>query len=361
MTDTPKHKQGQMQQSLYNTGSMRASRITILSFALFLWLHCHGPVSEGYIPPQQRPYRPQKSQTHFIFHSKNLNLYLSSKIQVVFSDDPDQPQINTAITRQSFLRDAISFGFILGDIILLKPDTCHAVVETIGKDPNCNDASCLGVWDGLLANCDHSTAGPTIQISNPITAGCVSSQDDTPGTFAEPWDYSDDTTIPTPASSDPDTSTKNVQQIIDRIINAIECISNKRGDTVEIVLQEKRYLHVLFTDQQSGEISDGEFYITPNDTTIQFRLSSARNSIRNTVDTSVDSSSSRRFLLLKPSLKNIERAELIRKELRWLKLPILRNRQRALFFVESAFDKFGPQSAALGPPEEMKINDINGN
>lgn len=65
-------------------------------------------------------------------------------------------------------------------------------------------------------------------------------------------------------------------------------------------------------------------------------------------------------MLLKPSLRNMDRAELIRKELQWLKLPILRNRQRALFFVESDLDTFGPQSAALGPPEEMRINDING-
>ena len=41
--------------------------------------------------------------------------------------------------------------------------------ETIGKDPDCNDASCLGVWDGLLADCPHgSLAG--------YGSGCVSSQ-----------------------------------------------------------------------------------------------------------------------------------------------------------------------------------------
>jgi hypothetical protein len=26
-----------------------------------------------------------------------------------------------------------------------------AAAETIGKDPNCDDLTCLGVWDGLLA------------------------------------------------------------------------------------------------------------------------------------------------------------------------------------------------------------------
>ncbi len=54
-----------------------------------------------------------------------------------------------------------------------------AFAETIGKDLNCNAKSCLGVWDGLLADCPH---GGTLAGG----AGCVSSQDDTPGTFAEP-------------------------------------------------------------------------------------------------------------------------------------------------------------------------------
>jgi hypothetical protein len=54
-----------------------------------------------------------------------------------------------------------------------------AFAETIGKDLNCNDKNCLGVWDGLLADCPH--AGRMT-----VGAGCVSSQDDTPGNFAEP-------------------------------------------------------------------------------------------------------------------------------------------------------------------------------
>ena len=52
--------------------------------------------------------------------------------------------------------------------------------ETIGKDENCTDRSCLGVWDGLLADCPHDGG---LSIGG---AGCVSSQDDTPGNFAEP-------------------------------------------------------------------------------------------------------------------------------------------------------------------------------
>ena len=60
------------------------------------------------------------------------------------------------------------------------------------------------------------------------------------------------------------------------------------------------------------------------------------------------------------SLRNLERAEMIRKELRYLKLPVLRNRKRSLFFVESDLDTFGPGSAALGPPAEMKTGELEG-
>ena len=55
-----------------------------------------------------------------------------------------------------------------------------ATTETVGKDPGCNDSTCLGVWDGLLADCPHSTF-PLIGSS-----GCTCSQDDTPGFFSEP-------------------------------------------------------------------------------------------------------------------------------------------------------------------------------
>ena len=56
--------------------------------------------------------------------------------------------------------------------------------ETIGKDPDCNDGTCLGVWDGLLADCPHtSNFGGLLGGGG---AGCTSSQDDTPGIFSEP-------------------------------------------------------------------------------------------------------------------------------------------------------------------------------
>ena len=60
----------------------------------------------------------------------------------------------------------------------LSPLIAANAAETIGKESGCNDKSCLGVWDGLLADCPHGVmkAG----------AGCTSSQDDMPGIFAEP-------------------------------------------------------------------------------------------------------------------------------------------------------------------------------
>lgn len=60
------------------------------------------------------------------------------------------------------------------------------------------------------------------------------------------------------------------------------------------------------------------------------------------------------------SISNLERCEMIRKEARFLKLPVLRNRKRTLFFGESEYDTFGPGSAALGPPAEMTTGELEG-
>jgi hypothetical protein len=95
-------------------------------------------------------------------------------------------------------------------------------------------------------------------------------------------------------------------------------------------------------DGKTGEKSIGEFYFTPDDTTVQFRVASLSNPVG--------------FA----SLRNLERCEMIRKELRYLKVPVLRNRKRSLFFVESDFDTFGPGSASLGPPAEMRTGELEG-
>jgi uncharacterized protein (DUF1499 family) len=300
------------------------SWVSILTGAVLM---LHHQSSESLVPKQGQHHSTSKETT-----------FLANRRSFTFS-------------RASFVSDGIekSSFLLLGsfNLLLASSPKIAGAVETIGKDPNCNDASCLGVWDGLFADCVHTAKNPTTMILSNAKAGCVSSQDDTSGIFAEPWDYSEDVAF----GSLEDTNAM-VQPIMERIVHAVQKISDHRGDYLEIVLQEQRYLHVSFIDGQTGEISDGEFYITPNDTTIQFRLASSSK-------TAVNRGTVGRRLIGK-SLRNMERAEMIRKELRWLKLPVLRNRQRALFFVESELDTFGPQSAALGPPEEMKINDING-
>ena len=129
---------------------------------------------------------------------------------------------------------------------------------------------------------------------------------------------------------------------------AIELVCLRRGDNCQILLQEDRYLRVSITDGKSGEKSVAEFYFTQNDATVQFRIASVPSVI------GVANSS---ILSRATSTRNIDRGEMIRKELRYLKIPVLQNRKMALFFVESKFDQFGPGSASLGPPSEMKSAD----
>lgn len=207
--------------------------------------------------------------------------------------------------------------------------------ETVGKDPNCNGGSCIGVWDGLLADCPHGR-GAVFKTG----AGCTSSQDDTPGIFSEPWDYSESTN-----------NLSDWEAQMKLLIPAILFSSTRRGDTATIVLQEGRYLRVDFIDGKSGEKSIGEFYFTPSDTTVQFRIASSPSS-----SSGIGGSAAATIA----SLKNSERCEMIRKQLRYLKVPVLRNRKRSLFFVESDLDSFGPGSAALGPPAEMRTGEIEG-
>lgn len=208
-------------------------------------------------------------------------------------------------------------------VVAIVPSMTSA--ETVGKDPNCNDRTCLGVWDGLLADCPHGRS---------VGAGCVSSQDDTPGVFAEPWDYSEDAFV----------ADSSFVTVLNKVQSAILSVAGRRGDTVHIILRQGRYLRVSILDAQSTEASTGEFYITPNDTTVQFRIAASSGLPGG-----------------RSSLRNVERAESIRKELRFLKLPVLRNRQRSFLFVESdALDRFGPGSASLGPPAELGRDALEG-
>ncbi len=236
--------------------------------------------------------------------------------------------------------------------------------ETVGKDDGCNDSSCLGVWDGMLADCPHDGGGWSMGGGGGRGAGCVSSQDDTPGIFAEPWDYSDEYDAPAaPTSSENDASSSSYASRMDRLLLALDATSRDRGDEVAVILREGRYLRCLVIDGNTGERSVCEFYFTPNDTTVQFRLGATTDAATSSYSSSSSPASSIASsfgrILTGGSASNSERAERIRLALRYGKVPVLRNRKRALFFVESdAFDGFGPGSAMLGPPEEMSPGDM---
>ena len=224
-------------------------------------------------------------------------------------------------------RSLLNSGLALCGTLLL-PRSYAGAAETVGKDPDCNASNCLGVWDGLLADCPHST--------NKIGSGgmgCVSSQDDTPGIFAEPWDYSDVTI-------------SNIDEQMNVLKAAVKLVWGKKGDVVELdeYWSSGRYLRAYVIDAKSTERSTAEFYFTDNDSTVQFRIGSDE-------DAPVNKYLSRR---------NMEREEDLRKFMKYSKLPVLRNRQRKLIFGESVLDTFGPGSASLGPPEEMSSGELEG-
>ena len=289
-------------------------------------------------------------------HNKIVSLVLLSRSDDDDCDQLPQQRIHSLSPvggrRRSFL--SVMMGTIITSTsssintspsnLLLLPPRANAA-ETVGKDEACNDSSCLGVWDGLLADCPH---GNKNKLSK---TGCVSSQDDTPGIFAEPWDYSDNI----PLSSSSISIDDAYKEEMNKLILAIQTTSKDHGDKADVQYQEGRYLRVLFIDGTSKEESIGEFYYTPNDSTVQFRIGSSRRRAANTTLSSAPSIS----LLGKGRLTNNERSECIRKSLQYLKVPVLRNRKRTFFFVESdALDAFGPGSAMLGPPEEMTPGEL---
>jgi hypothetical protein len=210
----------------------------------------------------------------------------------------------------------------------------------------------------MLADCPHDGGGWAMGGGGVGGgAGCVSSQDDTPGIFAEPWDYSDDDVPITSSFSDDVKLSSSYVSRMDRLMLALDATSRDRGDEVAVILREGRYLRCLVTDGNTGEKSVCEFYFTPNDTTVQFRLGATTPASYSSPASSIASSFGR--ILTGGSMSNNERGERVRKALRYGKVPVLRNRKRALFFVESdAFDGFGPGSAMLGPPEEMSPGEM---
>lgn len=157
--------------------------------------------------------------------------------------------------------------------------------------PACGPAPtpfCLGPVDGLLADC--------------LGRSCASTQDDRPEYFLPPWDLD--------GSKDP----------LDRVLLA--CRQRKDFSAVVSYDVPAGYLRVAFVD--GATLDDVEFLKTANDDTMQLRSSPRAPSL---------------FSASQPA-----RLEELRKALGYQPLAVIRNRRRALFFVESKLDSFGPSS-----------------
>jgi uncharacterized protein (DUF1499 family) len=157
----------------------------------------------------------------------------------------------------------------------------------------------LGVIDELLAEC-------------PTEKSCASSQDDRPPVFQEPWQYDDSTQA----------------KAMRRLKGYVESMPG-----VEVITAEEGYLRADLTEK--GVVNELEFFFTPNDSIIQFRASR-----RGEGD---------------DKGANQKRMERIRIALGFEKIPVLRNRRRALFFLESPLDRFGPTYGQNAPtPEDLQ-------
>ncbi|CAN0421121.1 unnamed protein product [Ectocarpus fasciculatus] len=133
------------------------------------------------------------------------------------------------------------------------------------------------------------------------TPTCVSSQDDRPYPFMEPWAYDGP-----------------FERSMSRLRNYLEFNGAK------VIASSPRYLRVEFEAANAipASVDDAEFYFTPGDALVQFRCA-RRNG-------PTDFGANRR------------RMDGIRQALKFESIPVLRNRKRALFFGESPIDSFGP-------------------
>lgn len=150
-----------------------------------------------------------------------------------------------------------------------------------------------GVTNELLRLCPDTWA----------VGGCVASQDDRPRYFLPPWAYDGDWR---------------------RVKESLLTYVSLRLKPAQLE-EEERYLRFLFRDPDSGRVDDCEFYFTVNDNTIQYR-------------------SAREGSGISDFNRNRDRIESIRLGLGLENIEVLRSRGRALKFLESPLDSFGPST-----------------
>ena len=199
----------------------------------------------------------------------------------------------------------------LAQICAIKACNAEVLVPSLGMQ-----------LDGILKLC------PENQFS-----GCVSSQDDRPSFFLEPWTY--------------DGPFENARAKL------LSYVSMMKGSTLKTssLLESNRYIRFEFLNDD-GSIDDTEFYFTPNDSTVQFR--SNRRGQYTFADFGV----------------NRNRLNKIRIALDFEIVPVLRNRKEKFFFFESPLDDFGPptiyfEQTTTGSPIRrsikgfMAVNDLS--
>uniref|UniRef100_A0A0G4F478 Plastid lipid-associated protein/fibrillin conserved domain-containing protein n=1 Tax=Chromera velia CCMP2878 TaxID=1169474 RepID=A0A0G4F478_9ALVE len=191
---------------------------------------------------------------------------------------------------------------------------------------------CLGVRNDLLAPCP---VGKGL-----LQRSCVASQDDHPDVFDAPWDFGS-------------TSLESARKILKSVVASLaeppremegSGVGRVRGQAVgqtkkvvdsvrEVTVQkgdesEERYLRFEVQSRLFGLFpvtDDWEFFFTPSDTIVQFR-GQRRGGV--------------------PDFgANRERLDSVRIATRWQKVPVLRDRRRVLFFIDSPWDTFGPPTS----------------
>ncbi|CAK9069798.1 Hypothetical protein SCF082_LOCUS34868, partial [Durusdinium trenchii] len=182
--------------------------------------------------------------------------------------------------------------------------------------------TCLGVMDDLLARCRGGVSGSL--------SGCVASQDDRPEVFEPPWQ------LPEPRGGEQ----VDIQPLASKLRRAVM----EAGGNILSESDDHRYLRAEFVVDVpllGQDADDVEWYFTPDDLIVQFRAERR--------------SGAADFGL------NRRRLEEIRQALGWDLVPVVRNRQRALFFGESPFDNFGPALYdALRPGQEPTPGEAQG-
>ncbi len=192
------------------------------------------------------------------------------------------------------LSDAAVIGMKLLDTVTRRALLATIpLLSTIPTKPVVADAE-HPLWpkDGLFKDC-------------PASSTCISSQDDRPFCWDNPW-VADGS-------------------LADGMEKLVRVLTSARFNG-RVIASDERYLRVEFEERSAlggTTVDDAEFFFTPDDVLVQFRAS-------------------RRGDAQSDFGANRQRLEKARIALGWEKVPVLRNRRRALVVVESPLDSFGP-------------------